>query len=73
MSQHVPIYFNIRYINSPCAQGAIYRFMIGGYHDSDSRALMIVSILPYIVILKHDLLLHAHYEYAIMNICIFME
>ena len=31
---------------------------------------MIVSRLPYIVILIHDLL-HAHYEYAIMNYCIF--
>ena len=50
----------------------MYRFMIGGYHDSGFTALMIVSRLPYIVILIHDLL-HAHYEYAIMNDCIFTE
>ena len=50
----------------------MYRFMIGGYHDSGFTALMIVSRLPYIVILIHDLL-HTDYEYAIMNYCIFTE
>ena len=39
---------------------------------SGFTALMVVSRLPYTVILIHDLL-HAHYEYAIMNYCIFME
>ena len=50
----------------------MYHFMTGGYHDSAFTALMTVSRLPYIVILIHDLL-HAHYEYAIMDYCIFME
>ena len=50
----------------------MYCFMTGGYHDSGFTALMTVSRLPYIVILIHDLL-HAHYEYAIMNYCIFTE
>ena len=39
---------------------------------SGFTALMVVSKLPYTVILIHDLL-HAHYEYAIMNYCIFTE
>ena len=59
MSQNASIHFNIHYINSTCTLGAMYRFMIGGYHDSGFTALMIVSRLPYIVILIHDLL-HAH-------------
>ena len=46
--------------------------MTGGYRDSGFTTLMIVSRLPYIVILIHDLL-HAHYEYAIINYCIFTE
>ena len=50
----------------------MYRFMTGGYHDSGFAALMIVSRLHHIVILIHDLL-NAHYEYAIMNYCIFTE
>ena len=52
----------------------MYRFMTdsGGYHDSGFIALMIISRLPYIVILIHGLL-HAHYKYASMNYCIFME
>ena len=50
----------------------MYRFMVGGYHDSGFTALMIVSRLPNIVILIYDLL-HAQYEYAIMNYCTFTE
>ena len=50
----------------------MYCFMTGGYHDSGFTASMIVSRLPYIVILIHDLL-HARYEYAIMDYCIFTE
>ena len=50
----------------------MYDFMTGGYHDSGLTALMIVSRLPYIVILIHGLL-HAHYKYAIINYCIFTE
>ena len=75
MFQNVPICFNVHYIkfNTTFAKGAVYRFMTGCYHDgSGLGALMIVSRLPYIVILQHDLLL-AHYEYAIVNICIFTE
>ena len=43
----------------------MHRHMTGGYHDSDLRALMVVSRLPYIVILKHDLWLLwiCHYEF----------
>ena len=44
----------------------------GGYNDSGLRALMVISRLRYIVILKDDLL-HAHDNNAIMNICISME
>ena len=72
MSQNAPLYFNIHDIHRTCTQGAKYRFMTGGYHDSGFTALMIVSKLPYIVISLHDLL-HAHYEYAIMNYCVFTE
>ena len=50
----------------------MYHFMTGGYHDSSFTALVIVSRLPYIVMLIHDLL-HIDYEYAIMNYCILME
>ena len=46
--------------------------MTGGYHESGFTALMIVSRLLYIVKLIHGLL-HAHYEYAIMNYYIFTE
>ena len=48
----------------------MYQFMTGGYRDSSLKVVMIVSSL--IVILKHDLL-HAHYEYAIMNTHIYTE
>ena len=50
----------------------MYRIVTGGYHDRGLRALIIVSRLCYIVILKHDLL-HVHYIDEIMTICIFME
>ena len=50
----------------------MYRFTTVDYHDSGFTALMIVFRLPYIVLLMHDLL-HAHYDYAIMNNCIFTE
>ena len=46
--------------------------MTGGYHDSGLTAFMIVSRLPYVVILLHDLL-HGYNEYAVMNYCIFTE
>ena len=49
----------------------MHRFMTGGYHHSGFTALMIPR-LHYIVMMIHDLL-HAHYEYAIMNYCIFTE
>ena len=50
----------------------MYHFTTGGYHNSGLRALMIVSRLAYIVRLKCDLL-HANYEYTVMNICKFTE
>ena len=46
--------------------------MSGGYHDSGLRALMIVSRLFYIALLKHDLL-RVHYSDANMEIFIIME
>ena len=42
------------------------------YIISTTAALMIVSRLPYVVILIHDLL-EAPYENSIMNHCIFTE
>ena len=51
MSQNTPMYFNIHYANTTCTQGAMYRFMTGGCHDSGSRTLMIVSRLTFTVIL----------------------
>ena len=50
----------------------MYRIVIGAYHESGLRALMIVSRLCYVVILKHDFPRVRHND-AIMNICIFME
>ena len=52
-------------------KGAMYRLVVSGYHNSGLRALTIISQLPYIVTLKHDLL-HTHYNQTIMKICIFM-
>ena len=40
----------------------MYRFMTGSYHSSGLGDLMTISRLPYIVILKRDLL-HADYEF----------
>ena len=71
MTQNAPIYFNIDYVNSTYAQRAMCHFMTGGCHDSSLRALMIASRSLHIVILKHDLF-QAHYEYAIINICIYL-
>ena len=50
----------------------MYHIMTGGYHDSGFRALMIVSRLCYIAILKH-VLPSVHYNDVNMNICISME
>ena len=50
----------------------MYHIVTGGYHDSDFKALMIVSRLCYIAILKH-VLLSVHYNDVDMNICISME
>ena len=44
----------------------------GGYHDSGFGALMKVSRLCYIAILKH-VLRSVHYNDVNMNICISME
>ena len=70
MSQNAPIYSLYKKYLYVRRHVPFYDFY--GYHDIRFTALMIVSRLPYIVILIHDLL-HAHYEYAIMNCCIFTE
>ena len=50
----------------------MYHIVTSGHHDSGSKALMIVSRLCYIAILKH-VLPSVHCNYANMKIYIFME
>ena len=50
----------------------MYHIVTGGNHDNGFRALMIISRLFYIVILKH-ILQSIHCNDASMHICMIME
>ena len=53
-----------------CTSGAKYHIMTDGCHDSAVSALLIVSGLCYIAIVKSGLL-RGHYKNATTNMCIF--
>ena len=66
------LFFVINFIDNIYPQDYMYRIVIGSYHKSGFMALMKVSRLCYIAILK-PVLPPVHYNDANVNIYIFME